>query len=170
MYTMKNLYQCEKCGKTWNEYDEAWACEQSHLTLHYSTIESELSEFIEYSEGKKVPDGFVMRTEVQSKYNHDTGEYEESTPLYVHYVFKNYLAKETAAALETKRLAEAAESKQRNDEYWERYRIEQAEKKAKEAEAAAKLKADQELLAQLLREKEERTTEEAQENEEAPAV
>ena len=30
---MKNLYVCEKCGKMFEEYDQAWACERSHATI-----------------------------------------------------------------------------------------------------------------------------------------
>lgn len=30
---MKNLYVCEKCGKVFNNYDEAWDCENSHQTV-----------------------------------------------------------------------------------------------------------------------------------------
>lgn len=30
---MKNLYVCEKCGKTFTDYDEAWSCEYSHCDV-----------------------------------------------------------------------------------------------------------------------------------------
>lgn len=30
---MKNLYVCEKCGKTFSDYDEAYKCENSHIDV-----------------------------------------------------------------------------------------------------------------------------------------
>ena len=30
---MKNLYVCEYCGKTYTDYDAAWACERSHVSV-----------------------------------------------------------------------------------------------------------------------------------------
>ena len=30
---MKSLYVCEFCGKTYTDYDEAWKCERSHVSV-----------------------------------------------------------------------------------------------------------------------------------------
>lgn len=30
---MKNLYMCEKCGKTFSDWDEAYKCENSHIDV-----------------------------------------------------------------------------------------------------------------------------------------
>lgn len=63
---MKNLYVCEKCGKTFTDYDDAWACERSHATvdLIYSwelTQNANLqTEF--YAEGESVPEYIVMKS------------------------------------------------------------------------------------------------------------
>ena len=63
---MKNLYVCEKCGKVFSEYDEAWACERSHATvdqLYSWDFPSETvmpTEF--YAEGESVPEYIVMKS------------------------------------------------------------------------------------------------------------
>ena len=62
---MKNLYVCEKCGKVFSDYDEAWACERSHATvdqLYSWDFPSETvmpTEF--YAEGEIVPECIVMK-------------------------------------------------------------------------------------------------------------
>lgn len=62
---MKNLYVCEKCGKVFSEYDDAWACERSHATVDqiYSwdlPQNADLpTEF--YSEGESVPEYVVLK-------------------------------------------------------------------------------------------------------------
>ena len=62
---MKNLYVCEKCGKVFSEYDEAWACERSHATVDqiYSwelPQNTDLqTEF--YAEGESVPEYVVLK-------------------------------------------------------------------------------------------------------------
>lgn len=63
---MKNLYVCEKCGKVFSEYDEAWACEHSHATVDqiYSwdlprntNLQTEF-----YAEGESIPEYIVMKS------------------------------------------------------------------------------------------------------------
>lgn len=62
---MKSLYVCEKCGKVFSEYDEAWACERSHETVDqiYSwelPQNTDLqTEF--YAEGESVPEYVVLK-------------------------------------------------------------------------------------------------------------
>ena len=62
---MKNLYVCEKCGKVFSEYDEAWACERSHATVDqiYSwdlpSDENMQTEF--YAQGESTPEYIVFK-------------------------------------------------------------------------------------------------------------
>ena len=62
---MKSLYVCEKCGKMFEEYDQAWACEHSHETVDqiYSwelPQNTDLqTEF--YAEGESVPEYVVLK-------------------------------------------------------------------------------------------------------------
>ena len=76
---MKSLYVCEKCGKMFEEYDQAWACERSHITLDQvfswelpngSDIQCNL-----YQEGESLPEYMVMKANV---YN-DNGDFATTT-------------------------------------------------------------------------------------------
>lgn len=63
---MKNLYVCEKCGKVFSEYDEAWACERSHSSVDqiyswdFPSDEYMSTEF--FAEGESVPEYIVMKS------------------------------------------------------------------------------------------------------------
>ena len=68
---MKSLYVCEKCGKMFEEYDQAWACERSHITLDQvfswelpngSDIQCNL-----YQEGEALPEYMVMKANVYNE-------------------------------------------------------------------------------------------------------
>ena len=62
---MKNLYVCEKCGKTFEDFDLAWACERSHATIDqiYSwempSDSGMATEF--YAEGESAPEYVVFK-------------------------------------------------------------------------------------------------------------
>ena len=68
---MKSLYACEKCGKMFEEYDQAWACERSHIALDQvfswdlpngSDIQVDF-----YQEGESTPEYMVMKANVYNK-------------------------------------------------------------------------------------------------------
>ena len=68
---MKSLYLCEKCGKMHTSYDDAWKCEQSHITLDQvfswdlpngSDIQVNF-----YQEGEATPEYMVMKANVIGK-------------------------------------------------------------------------------------------------------
>ena len=85
---MKSLYVCEKCGKTFEEYDQAWACERSHITLDQvfswelpngSDIQCNL-----YQEGEATPEYMVMKANVHNEY----GDFATTTMPNGHEVLK----------------------------------------------------------------------------------
>ena len=63
---MKSLYVCEKCGKMFEEYDQALACERSHATVDqiyswdFPSDGFMPTEF--YAEGESVPEYIVMKS------------------------------------------------------------------------------------------------------------
>ena len=68
---MKELYLCEKCGKMHTDYNSAWECERSHITLDQvfswelpngSDIQCNL-----YQEGESLPEYMVMKTNVYNE-------------------------------------------------------------------------------------------------------
>lgn len=69
---MKSLYVCEKCGKMFEEYDQAWACERSHITLD-QVFSWELPNGSDmqvnfYQEGEATPEYMVMKANVHNEY------------------------------------------------------------------------------------------------------
>ena len=65
---MKSLYVCEKCGKMFEEYDQAWACERSHITLA-QVFRWELPNGSDiqvnfYQEGEATPEYTVVKANV----------------------------------------------------------------------------------------------------------
>ena len=69
---MKSLYVCEKCGKMFEEYDQAWACERSHITLD-QVLSWDLPNGSDmqvdfYQDGESLPEYIVMKANVHNEY------------------------------------------------------------------------------------------------------
>ena len=68
---MKNLYVCEKCGKVFDEYDQAWECEKSHVTLDqvfsWDLPNGSDMQVNFYQEGEATPEYMVMKANVIGK-------------------------------------------------------------------------------------------------------
>ena len=76
---MKELYLCEKCGKMHTDYNSAWECERSHITLEQvfswdlpsgSDIQCNF-----YQEGEATPEYMVVKANVIGK----DGDYATTT-------------------------------------------------------------------------------------------
>lgn len=69
---MKNLYVCEKCGKMFEEYDQAWACERSHITLDqvfsWDLPNGSDMQVDFYQNGEATPEYIVMKANVHNEY------------------------------------------------------------------------------------------------------
>ena len=85
---MKSLYVCEKCGKMFEEYDQAWACERSHITLDqvfsWDLPNGSDMQVDFYQEDESLPEYMVMKANV---YN-DDGEFATVTMPNGHEVLK----------------------------------------------------------------------------------
>lgn len=68
---MKSLYLCEKCGKMHTSYDDAWKCEQSHITLDqvfsWDLPDGSDMQVNFYQEGEATPEYMVMKANVIGK-------------------------------------------------------------------------------------------------------
>ena len=68
---MKELYLCEKCGKMHTSYDDAWKCEQSHITLDqvfsWDLPNGSDMQVDFYQEGESLPEYMVMKANVYNK-------------------------------------------------------------------------------------------------------
>ena len=69
---MKSLYVCEKCGKMFEEYDQAWACERSHITLDqvfsWGLPNGSDMQVDFYQDGESLPEYIVMKANVHNEY------------------------------------------------------------------------------------------------------
>ena len=69
---MKSLYVCEKCGKMFEEYDQAWACERSHITLDqvfsWDLPNGSDMQVDFYQDGESLPEYIVMNANVHNEY------------------------------------------------------------------------------------------------------
>lgn len=82
---MKTVYCCEKCGKTFDNYEDAYACENNHAKLDHVYHAT-------YSKGSAIP------TEISVLFNTDSGiasrTYKIVNPEEAHNdhceIFKNY--------------------------------------------------------------------------------
>ena len=76
---MKSLYVCEKCGKKFEEYDQAWACERSHITLDqvfsWDLPNGSDMQVDFYQEGEATPEYMVMKANVRN----DDGNFATTT-------------------------------------------------------------------------------------------
>ena len=76
---MKSLYVCEKCGKMFEEYDQAWACERSHITVEqmfsWDLPSGSDMQVDFYQEGESLPEYMVMKANV---YN-ENGDFATTT-------------------------------------------------------------------------------------------
>ena len=68
---MKNMYVCDKCGKVFEEYNQAWACERMHATVDqiYSwdmpSDSGMATEF--YAQGEIAPEYVVLKVAEQDE-------------------------------------------------------------------------------------------------------
>lgn len=82
---MKYLYQCGKCGKTYEDMDDAWKCESSHAYINtWCRFDNELSKFTQWKTGDVMPRTLAF----QSQQVFDEGE---GKTYYGLYEFKRHL-------------------------------------------------------------------------------
>lgn len=127
---MKELYICEKCGATYENYDAAWECENGHRMLEnvWSDVQAELDKRATWSNGDVAPATVIMFTE---RYNRDTGNYDR-----VFYTYKRGKALTDKEVAEINAERDARKAKEEADR--EAWRKEMEAKKAREeAEAAS---------------------------------
>ena len=72
---MTSLYKCDKCGKTFTDYDECWKHESEHWTVGRSWYDwsDTLDRMTEYKEGQEEPSVVHI---VFERWNSEKAEYE----------------------------------------------------------------------------------------------
>ena len=85
---MKSLYVCEKCGKMFEEYDQAWACERSHITLDqvfsWDLHNGSDMQVNFYQNGESLPEYMVMKANMCN----ENGDFATTTMPNGHEVLK----------------------------------------------------------------------------------
>lgn len=130
---MKNLYVCERCGQTFEDYDACYECENSHITeLATFDVEPELIKRYQYKPGQQAPAKILIASR---KWEYD----EEQQKSFERFTFHAYKYVGEASPTESEEiLKERAVRKAEEEAYWAAKRAEwEAEaEKAKEAEQA----------------------------------
>ena len=78
---MRNIYQCEKCGKVFADYGECYRHEENHWQLcgWYKQYEKASAEFTQYSEKQEAPS--VIGVEL-SRWDSETGKEVHAVAVY----------------------------------------------------------------------------------------
>lgn len=127
---MKNLYVCERCGQTFEEYDACYTCEQTHVqSFDDYALEPELIKRYQYKPGQKAPDKIIKAARCW-EWNE---EQQESKEVYSLYVYK--LVGEVSPTELEKILSENAERREQERIDHEKWWAEREAKKAAEASA-----------------------------------
>lgn len=92
---MKQIYVCEKCGKQFDTWQRANACEEAHVLVFEA--DPEWNETYEYDEGVEFPNEVIVR---HKEWNWRTGENEYR---YWKYKSAGRITKKLEAELEEKR-------------------------------------------------------------------
>ena len=125
---MKNLYVCDHCGQTYEDYNLCYECEQSHVeNFDDYALEPELVKRYQYKPGQKAPDKIIRASR---RYEWDE-EQQKSEDVYTLYVYK--LVGEVSPAEHEKILNENAERTEQERIAREQWRAEWEAKKAAEA-------------------------------------
>ena len=111
---MKSLYVCEKCGRQFTDYDEAYACENSHISIS-NNLESQFM-------NPSWKPGDIMPREITLQ---SCDVYDESQEKYVTryavYTLKKMLSKEEGEAIDKAR-QEYYDEQQKQWEEWRKKR------------------------------------------------
>ena len=108
---MKSIYVCEKCGKQFEEYDEAYVCENSHINVG-NNLETQFMN-PSWKPGDIMPREITLQS--LDFYDNDQEKYVSR---YAVYTIKKLLSKEECEAIDKKR-EEYYEEQQRVWEEWQ---------------------------------------------------
>jgi len=120
---MKELYVCEKCGATYEDYTKACNCENGHLEP-YGCYTKELNTRMIYNPGVRCPETVVLAF----RYWGNDGE---------EWVYERYKLDKSMKSLEREEIeAERKIREEKEKEERERWYAEREARKAREAQAA----------------------------------
>lgn len=137
---MKQLYVCELCGASYEDFDECHACESGHCKEFVGGVMQEKLQSMYAYQPKKALPATVYAAVKKDVWNEEAGNFIPEYHIGM-YVLKQELSKEKTDEITEEQRRRDAEERAYWDKYWE-------DKKAqKEAEEAAK-KATEEAVAE----------------------
>lgn len=121
---MKSLYVCEKCGKSYEDYDQAYACENSHVDVNPSQEIPDMNP--EWKPGEIMPGKVTL--ESAGIWNQEISKYE--TVFGIYKLVRLCNPDENAQILANRKVRQEEQEAE-----WEKWRQEREAKK-REAEKA----------------------------------
>ena len=116
---MKQIYVCEKCGRQYDNYDDAYACEYSHINIAYS------QESIYVNPSWKPGD--IMPREITLQSTDVWNENGEYVTKYGVYTLKKMLSEQECEAIEQKRKEETERVARQWEEWQEKHNKKEGE-------------------------------------------
>lgn len=100
---MKQFYVCEKCGQQFEDFDEAYACENGHLKEFHFEMDVELRKRWAFNPGDHAPKQIVMM-EREEKWNEEEQKYDYTYTCYTYKYSSTLSDSKTAEITEEYRL------------------------------------------------------------------
>ena len=126
---MKQIYICEKCGKQFEEYEDCYHCETTHITSFSSALEPETEKRLKYKPGCAAPTELILPTDHYDLLQDRT----VIDPILWRYKLVGPVPEQEAAEIIAERDQRKAEEAQWMADYYARKEREKAEQE-KEAE------------------------------------
>ena len=120
---MKNVYICEKCGASYSDYDECYACESGHVDIlddMAGGYEPELKDKLTWKAGCRWPEKVYIPC---CTWDHKSNEYRTYI---VGYKLAGELPEKEAVSIVDSHDKRIAEEERRWKEEWERRHKEEA--------------------------------------------
>ena len=137
---MKTVYVCEKCGTSYDDHEEAYKCEESHVVpAIFADYREELNKRATWRRGDTMPRTCVIPSEYKYAYDPDTGNYK-GVVTFALYEFKRMLKNDEVQIIEKERAVREQKEREESQRWHEDYMRRKAEKEAAEAEAAEAVK------------------------------
>ena len=125
---MKQIYVCEKCGATFDNWNDANQCEDGHVDSF--AMEPEWNQDLEYAEGCAFPNEVVVRSK---EWNWRTDKYEYK---YFRYKIAGPLTKKRIEQLEVERIRKEEDAEANYRKIHAEAKTDQEAKAEQEKEAA----------------------------------
>ena len=130
---MKQLYICDKCGATFDSWDDAYNCENSHIDTFTDELEPERVKRFTYAQGQAAPRSIIQAVKAETWVESEQ-KYKVDFPFYK-YKYAGTLSEQEAAEIVAEYEARKAEEDRRYAEWKAKW---DAERKAKEQEPETK--------------------------------